>query len=61
MVFIGDTEDSWVCIELYSGSKDFYHRWATLKMELKTGSILRLGTDENLEDKWFVEFVPQTK
>lgn len=59
MVFIGEQEDTWVWVELYSESKDFFHRWATLKVETSTGRILKLGTDEILEDKWFVEFQPQ--
>src|SRR5262245_50009247 len=59
MVFIDEQEGKWARIELYSESKDFFHRWATLKVEMNTGAILRLGTDEKLEDKGFVEFQPQ--
>jgi hypothetical protein len=55
-VFIGEREDEWIWIDLYSEADDFFHRWATLKLATKTGRILKLGTDANLEDKWVVEF-----
>jgi len=59
MIFINEEESGWVQVDVGELSKDFFHRWATLKVETKTGSILKLGTDTNLEDKWLVEFQPQ--
>ena len=58
MVFIDEEENGWVQVDVGELAKDFFHRWATLKVETKTGSILKLGTDTNLEDKWLVEFQP---
>jgi hypothetical protein len=36
-----------------------FTRFKTLKIDKKTGAITRLETDQNLEDKWLVEFQPQ--
>ena len=58
MVFIDQQENGWVRVDVGELSKAFFHRWATLKVETKTGGILKLGTDGKFEDKWFVEFQP---
>jgi hypothetical protein len=56
IVFISEEENGWVVVDIGNQSRDFFHRWATLKVETKTGKILKLGTDEGLEDKWIVEY-----
>jgi hypothetical protein len=58
MVFLNEEENGWIEADIGNLSKDFFHRWATLKMEIKTGKILKLGIDEHLEDKWLVEYEP---
>ncbi len=58
IVFIDQQKNGWVRVDVGELSKDFFHRWATLKVETKTGGILKLGTDGKFEDKWFVEFQP---
>ena len=59
LVFLDQQENGWMRVDIGELSKDFFHRWATLKVETVTGCILKLGTDENIEDKWLVEFQPQ--
>ena len=59
MVFIREQADGWVTVDIGNLSKDFFHRWATLKVETNTGAIMRLGADDKFEDKWTVELTPQ--
>src|SRR4051812_39969889 len=59
MVFINEAMNGWITVDIGNLSEDFFHRWATLKVETNTGAIMKLGTDEKLEDKWVVEFQPQ--
>jgi hypothetical protein len=53
MIIIGEEDNGWITVEIGSDNGDFFHRWATLKIEEKSGKIMRLGTDEKLEYKWF--------
>ncbi len=59
LLVIEDETNGWVLVWLYSISDDFIHRWATLKVEAKSGTILKLGTDDKFEDEWLDEFQPQ--
>jgi hypothetical protein len=36
-----------------------FTRFRTLRIDKKTGAIARLETDQNLEDKWQIEFQPR--
>lgn len=58
MVVVESEKDGWVMVDIGNLSEDFFHRWATLKVQTNSGAILKLGTDEKLEDKWLVEFQP---
>ena len=58
LAFINEQADGWVTVDIGDVSEDFFHRWATLKIETGTGTIMKLGVDEQLEDKWIVEFQP---
>jgi hypothetical protein len=57
-VVIDEEKNGWVEVDIGAVSEPFFHRWATLKVDTKTGKILKLGTDEKLEDKWSVEYEP---
>ena len=59
MIFIEEEMKGWAQVDIGELSQDFFHRWATLKVETKTGRILRLSTDKNLEDEWLVEYQPR--
>jgi hypothetical protein len=58
---IEEEDEGFVWLWLYSESKDrnFRHRWAILKVELGTGKVFKLGTDANLEDKWWIDYEPK--
>ena len=59
MIFIEEEKNGWAQADIGELSQDFFHRWATLKVETKTGRILKLSTDKNLEDEWLVEYQPR--
>ncbi len=55
MVMVDEEVDGWIMMDIGSLSEHFFHRWATLKVEVATGRVFKLGTDEKFEDKWTAE------
>ena len=53
-----DAPDS-VLVGIGEEMETHFTRFKTLKIDKRTGAITRLETDQNLEDKWLVEFQPQ--
>jgi hypothetical protein len=55
---IDEEENGWVWVDLYSVGRETNHRWATMKVNVQSGLVMRLDSDENGEDKWTVEHNP---
>ena len=58
LISIEDQSEGWAWVNLCSVGKDFIHRWATVKVDLSTGKVLKLEQDRNLEDTWTLEYDP---
>ena len=60
-VVVQQEVQGWVTADIGGTGKDFFSRWATLRVEVSTGRVLRLETDEKLEDKWVLDVQPKSK
>ena len=58
LIEVEEELDGWVWVNIYSVGRDFGSRWATFRIDGKSGKTLRRETAENLEDKWIIEYDP---
>ena len=52
-------EKGWVWVDVYSVGREANHRWATMKVNVQSDLVMKLGYDENGEEKWTVEYRPK--